>query len=256
MFDKRCRADVERGLEPVGSSLERVGVSANQLTAAGLVISAVAAAVVAQGWLIAGAVLLAFSAVPDLLDGAVAKASGTASPRGAFFDSVADRVSDTLVLGGVAWYLASSHSAHAAVLALAVVGASNLVSYERARAESLGFTARGGLMERAERMIAVGIGLILRVVLVPVLWLMLGLTVFTAVQRFVMVWRQGPSGPLSGKQGTPRRDPGETLLARWRARRPATGFRPGGERAVGLWRAGRTGDARSRVARDRSRTRP
>jgi CDP-diacylglycerol--glycerol-3-phosphate 3-phosphatidyltransferase len=147
----------------------------------------------------------------------------------------------------VAWYLASTASSHDAVLALAVVGASNLVSYERARAESLGFTARGGLMERAERMIAVGVGLVFSAVLVPVLWVMLGLTLFTAVQRFVMVWRQG----------TPRRDPAETLLARWRARRPATGFRPGGERAAGLRRAGRTaGDARSRAGRNRSRNRP
>jgi CDP-diacylglycerol--glycerol-3-phosphate 3-phosphatidyltransferase len=247
MFDKRCRADVERGLKPVGSSLERAGISANQLTAVGLVLSAATGLAVANGWLIAGAILLAVSAVPDLLDGAVAKASGTASPRGAFFDSVADRVSDTLVLGGVAWYLASTASSHDAVLALAVVGASNLVSYERARAESLGFTARGGLMERAERMIAVGVGLVFSAVLVPVLWVMLGLTLFTAVQRFVMVWRQG----------TPRRDPAETLLARWRARRPATGFRPGGERAAGLRRAGRTaGDARSRAGRNRSRIRP
>ncbi|MFN2607827.1 MAG: CDP-alcohol phosphatidyltransferase family protein [Acidimicrobiales bacterium] len=246
MFDKRCRADVERSLKPVGSSLERVGVSANQLTVVGLLVSAATALAIARGWLIVGAVLLTLSAVPDLLDGAVAKASGTASPRGAFFDSVVDRVSDTLVLGGVAWYLASHHHSHAAVLALAVVGASNLVSYERARAESLGFTARGGLMERAERMIAVGAGLVFSVVMVPVLWLMLVLTLFTAAQRFVMVWRQG----------TPARKPEETLLARWRARRPATGFRPGGERAPGSWRTGRTGDARSRAARNRSRTRP
>jgi len=108
MFDKRCRADVERGLQPVGSSLGRVGISANQLTVVGLVISAASALAVARGLLIVGAILLTLSAVPDLLDGAVAKASGTASPRGAFFDSVADRVSDTLVLGGVAWYLASA----------------------------------------------------------------------------------------------------------------------------------------------------
>src|SRR5438874_293853 len=81
------------------------------------------------------------------------------SPRGAFFDSVSDRVSDTMVLGGVAWYLASTHGAHAALLPFAVLGASNLVSYERARAEALGFTARGGLMERAERMLLLGAGL-------------------------------------------------------------------------------------------------
>ena len=238
MFDKRCRAGVERGLRPVGSGLERVGITANQLTVLGLVLSAAAALAIANGWLIAGAALLALSAVPDVLDGAVAKASGTASPRGAFFDSVVDRVSDTLVLGGVAWYLASVDGGHAAILPLAVLGASNLVSYERARAESLGFSARGGLMERAERMIAVGIGLILSAVLVPVLWLMLALTLVTAVHRFVMVWRQG----------TPR-DPTETLLARWRARRPESGYRPGASSGTGRWRSSRRPDRRSPAGR-------
>ncbi|HEV3401815.1 MAG TPA: CDP-alcohol phosphatidyltransferase family protein [Acidimicrobiales bacterium] len=238
MFDKRCRAGVERGLRPVGSGLEKVGITANQLTVLGLVLSAASALAIANGWLVAGAALLAVSAVPDVLDGAVAKASGTASPRGAFFDSVVDRVSDTLVLGGVAWYLASVDGGHAAILPLAVVGASNLVSYERARAESLGFSARGGLMERAERMIAVGVGLLLSAVLVPVLWLMLVLTLVTAVHRFVMVWRQG----------TPR-DPTETLLARWRARRPESGYRPGANSGTGRWRSSRRPDRRSPAGR-------
>src|SRR5688572_13317501 len=116
---------------------------------------AVAAAVaIGNGALRGGLLLLVASAVPDLLDGAVAKASNTASSRGAFFDSVADRVTDALLLGGVAWYLASQDGAHAAVLPFAVLGASSLISYERAKAESLGFDARGGLMERAERIIA------------------------------------------------------------------------------------------------------
>jgi CDP-diacylglycerol---glycerol-3-phosphate 3-phosphatidyltransferase len=120
----------------------------------------------------------------------VAKASGTASPRGAFFDSVVDRASDMVVLGGFAWYLASVDGGHAAMLPLAVMGASSLVSYERARAESLGFTARGGLMERAERMLALGAALIFSALMVPILWLMLALTLFTAGHRFLMVWRQ------------------------------------------------------------------
>ncbi len=190
MFDKRCRAGVERGLRPVGTGLKRAGVSADQLTFVGLLISVAAALAVADGRLGLGAFLLAASAVPDLLDGAVAKASGTASPRGAFFDSVVDRASDMVVLGGFAWYLTSVDGGHAAMLPLAVMGASSLVSYERARAESLGFTARGGLMERAERMLALGACLVFSALMVPILWLMLGLTLFTAGHRFVMVWRQ------------------------------------------------------------------
>ena len=64
-----------------------------------------------------------------------------------------------------------------------------LVSYERAKAEALGLSARGGVMERAERMVLLGVGLAFDI-LVPVLWIMLALTALTAVHRFVMVWRQ------------------------------------------------------------------
>ena len=253
MFDKRCRAGVERSLRPVGTGLKRAGISADQLTVLGLVLSAACAVAIGNGWLFVGWCLLAASAVPDVLDGAVAKASGTSSPRGAFFDSVVDRVSDTLVLGGLAWYLASTHSPHAALLPLAILGASNLVSYERARAESLGFTARGGLMERAERMIAIGLGLLFSAVLIPLLWLMLGLTILTAVQRCVMVWRQASAT-------VPGRPSAERLAARWSARRPSVGFGDGsrlrGQRSdSGSWRARRTSQARPATWR-RARTRP
>jgi len=236
VFDKRCRTDVERGLRPVGSSLGKVGITANQLTAVGIVISLFAALAVAQGHPLLGALLLGLSAVPDVLDGAVAKASGTSSPRGAFFDSVSDRVSDTMVLGGVAWYLASTHGAHAALLPFAVLGASNLVSYERARAEALGFTARGGLMERAERMLLLGAGLAFSALLVPALWLMLVLTLVTAGHRFVMVWRQASA---------PRRRPvSDRLKGRWRGWRPGEGFQPRSRR-----------ETRTRWS-ERERTRP
>ena len=255
MFDKRCRTGVERSLRPVGTGLKKAGISADQLTVLGLLLSAACAVAIGNGWLFVGWCLLAASAVPDVLDGAVAKASGTSSPRGAFFDSVVDRVSDTLVLGGLAWYLASTHSPHTAILPLAIVGASNLVSYERARAESLGFSARGGLMERAERMIAIGLGLLFSVVMIPLLWLMLGLTILTAVQRFVMVWRQA-SATVPGRTG----GGGDRLAARWSARRPSVGF---GENTrlryqrgeSGRWRARRASQSRPATWR-RARTRP
>lgn len=257
MFDKRCRAGVERSLRPVGSGLKRAGITADQLTVLGLLLSAACAVAIGKGWLFAGWCLLAASAVPDVLDGAVAKASGTSSPRGAFFDSVVDRVSDSLVLGGVAWYLASTASPHTAILPLAVVATSNLISYERARAESLGFTARGGLMERAERMIAIGLGLLFSVILIPMLWLMLGLTLVTAVQRFAMVWRQASAT-------VPGRPAGERLTGRWSARRPSVGFGFTGERSrlraqrkdSGSWRARRTASQSRPATWRRARTRP
>jgi CDP-diacylglycerol--glycerol-3-phosphate 3-phosphatidyltransferase len=202
VFDGRFRSAVEEGVAPVGTSLGSRRLKADHLTLLGLVLSAACAVCIATGHLLVGLVLLVLAAVPDLLDGAVAKATGTASVRGAFFDSVSDRVVDSMVLGGVAWYLASTKHGEWAVLPMAVLAVSNLISYERAKAESLGLQAKGGLMERAERIIVLCIGLLVPAVLVPVLWVMLALTSVTAVQRFVKVWRQapGPGAPPSLEQ--------------------------------------------------------
>lgn len=190
MFDGRFRTSVEKGLKPVGQKLRRAGIKADHLTAFGVLMSGAAAFAIANGALRGGLLLLALTAIPDVLDGAVAKASGTASPRGAFFDSTMDRVADALLLGGVAWYLDTTEPGRISILPMAVLGASLLISYERAKAESLGFDARGGLMERAERLVLLGLALLFDSLLIPALWLMLALTVVTAVQRFVKVWTQ------------------------------------------------------------------
>ena len=208
MFDGRWRSSFEAGLKPVGANLRRTGITADHLTATGVVLAGAASIAIANGALRAGLLLLVLCALPDLLDGAVAKASGTAGPRGAFFDSVSDRVTDALLLGGVAWHLSTTHPGRIAVLPLAVLAASMLISYERAKAESLGFDARGGLMERAERIIMLGVGLLFDSILIPVLWVMLLATVVTAVQRFVKVWRQASTA-------RPARP------TRWQARRAA-----------------------------------
>ena len=91
---------------------------------------------------ITGLVLVILAALPDLFDGALAKASNTSSQRGAFFDSVIDRVTDALLFGGVAWYFASEESPHMSLLPFAVLGVSSVISYQRAKAESLGLDAK------------------------------------------------------------------------------------------------------------------
>lgn len=165
-----------------------MGVSADALTVFGLLAAIGTAVLIATGELTLAVAGVLASGLPDLLDGSVARHSGTAGARGAFLDSVCDRIADALLLGGVAWHL-SDEGAQAPVLVLAVLASSMLVSYERAKADALGFSARGGMMERFERLVLLGIGLAFDV-LVPVLWVMLALTVITAVHRFVMVWRQ------------------------------------------------------------------
>ena len=191
MFDGQFRTQAEKQLRPIGKNLRKTGIKADHLTVLGVLMAGATALAIANGALRLGLLLLVLCAVPDVLDGAVAKASGTASPRGAFFDSVCDRVSDAFLLGGMAWYLSSSPGAgRIAVLPLAVLGASLIISYERAKAEALGYDARGGLMERAERLIAIGLALLFQPAMIAILWIMLVLSVATAGQRFVKVWRQ------------------------------------------------------------------
>jgi len=193
MLDGRLRTTVQRGLEPIGRGLHRARVNPDALTLLGLVFSVVTAFLIAHGRLGWAVVGIACTGVPDILDGTVARHSGRSSPRGAFFDSVCDRVSDAVLLGGAAWYLADE-SSYLPILALAAVGLSMLISYERAKAEALGYSAKGGLMERAERLVLLAVGLAFDV-LVPVLWLMVVLSAITAVHRFVMVWRQAAAPP-------------------------------------------------------------
>jgi CDP-diacylglycerol--glycerol-3-phosphate 3-phosphatidyltransferase len=193
MLDRRWRQSVERGLRPVGNGLRSLGVPADALTVFGLLCSIATALLIGSGHLVWGVVGIIVSGVADLLDGAIARGSGQASPRGAFFDSVSDRVSDALLFGGVAWYLAD-RSPYYPVLAFAVGACSMMISYERARAESLGLDARGGLMERAERFVFLAVALAFDI-LIPMLWVMLVLTALTATQRFVRVYRQAGRPP-------------------------------------------------------------
>ena len=193
MFDGNFRKGVDKVLDPIGGFLSRIGVTANALTATGIVIAGIGSVFIGQGRLFLGFIFLILTGLPDALDGAVAKASGTSSVRGAFLDSVSDRVTDILLFCGIAWYLASNESGRIMMLPVAVMGAAMLISYQRAKAESLGFDAKGGIMERAERFIVLALGLLISDILIPVLWVMLILTLITAIQRFIKVWKQATS---------------------------------------------------------------
>ncbi len=226
MLDRRWRKGVEQGLGPIGDRLRRLGITADALTVFGLVCSVATAVLIASGHFVWAVVGLCVAGVSDLLDGSIARGSGQASPRGAFFDSVTDRASDALLFGGVAWHLAS-RSSYLPILAFAVAACSMLISYERARAESLGLDARGGLMERAERFVLLGIALAFPI-LVPMLWLMLALTAFTAVQRFVRVYRLAarPPQPVPPAARPRRVERPETPLRSWWTARRVEGQRP------------------------------
>jgi CDP-diacylglycerol---glycerol-3-phosphate 3-phosphatidyltransferase len=255
MFDGRWRDAVDRSTGPVGSALHRRGITADVLTATGLISATATAATVASGHLHIAIALLILTGLHDLLDGPVAKAAGTASVRGAFFDSVTDRVADALLMGGVSWYLIGRHEGHLALLPLAVLGVTALVSYERAKAESLGLSAKGGLMERAERMILLGVAFLDSAFVIPVLWVMLVLISVTAIARFVKVWNEasGKDKDMAIRRRVVAWREGR-VDSRWRSWREGSAVPRGvaNQRAgepVGRWRARRQEALSSRSGR-------
>ena len=220
MLDGDWRDVVNRGRDPIGTSLRRTGITADMLTVSGIAIAAAAAVVIGNGYLKVGFLLLILTGIPDALDGAVAKAAGKDGPRGAYLDSVSDRLSDALLFAGAGWYLAGTDTPRMALLPFGIYIAASLVSYQRAKAEALGFKARGGLMERAERFIVLGFGLLFSPLFVATLWVMFVLTVFTAVARFTKVWRQASGlAPLQTtvKSARRRRNPRTASDRRLRA---------------------------------------
>lgn len=174
--------------DPLGRAVAKLGVTPNMVSVFGFLGNGVAAWLITRDELLwAGVVFLVFSLL-DMVDGALARATGQATPYGAVLDAILDRASEALVLVGCAWYFGDRGEwVQAAMTYLALFG-SIAVSYMRARAEVVGMTMRDGLFRRQERVALLSIGLLfngLTVVMAP-------LAVFaniTALQRFVMLAR-------------------------------------------------------------------
>jgi CDP-diacylglycerol--glycerol-3-phosphate 3-phosphatidyltransferase len=205
MFDGKFRAPIDKAVRPIGSILRKTGMSPDHLTVLGVLISVGAAFAIGAGKLYLGFALVILAAIPDLLDGALAKASNQVSQRGAFFDSVIDRLTDAIIFAGVAYYYVDGDDPRLAMVPFGILGVSLIISYERAKAESLGLEAKGGLMERAERIILLLLGLLIHPILLPILWIMLGLCAVTAVQRFIKVWKQAAVTPRTAAKMEVRR---------------------------------------------------
>lgn len=184
-------------LESVARFFQRLGVSPNQLSLAGLLLQAAVAVVISLGYLPLGGLLLIFSSIFDAFDGTLARLTGRSSRFGAFFDATLDRYAEALVLFGLLIYYTGLLETNTQVLLIyaAIVG-SLLVSYTRAKAESLGIQCTEGILTRAERVALLVIGLLLAGwqpiaalpdVLTIVLWLLAILSNVTAVQRIVAV---------------------------------------------------------------------
>lgn len=188
MLTNLLRVQVERVALPLGRALGNVGVTANAMTVAGLLIVAVGCLQIARGRLLAGGLILAAGTLFDTMDGSVARAMGNESQAEAFLDSTLDRVADGMIFSALAWHLAG-RSQVGFGLALAAGILAFLTSYIKARAEAARLTCNVGLAERWLRVVLVEAGLLFGVLL-PALGTLAVLSAITVVQRFVHVFRQ------------------------------------------------------------------
>jgi CDP-diacylglycerol--glycerol-3-phosphate 3-phosphatidyltransferase len=181
----------ERVTDPLVSPLAAIGITPNMISVAGFAGNVAAAVLAASGFFpLAGLVMLISSAL-DLLDGALARKTGTVTRFGAVFDSVLDRLSEAAVLGGLTYHFTQTGDTTEIALCYAAIVGSIMVSYVRARAEGLGLTLREGLFTRAERVILLAAALIIgHGVVIWALWILAVLSHATAVQRVFTVWQK------------------------------------------------------------------
>jgi CDP-diacylglycerol--glycerol-3-phosphate 3-phosphatidyltransferase len=212
-FKERMRRAAHAVLDPLVSALARLGVRPDHLTVAGLGLSFVASIAFFEGGFRLAALLLVIAGICDILDGQLARRSGVVSRFGAFLDSTLDRLSDGIVLAGIAGY----YMAHLldlvidprqavaeitrgleprtwAVVSLTAIAAlilSYMVSYTRARAEGLGLDCKVGWFERPERMVLLIVAALLGVgpAMPAALLILAVLSLVTAIQRVTHVWK-------------------------------------------------------------------
>ncbi|MGE0555408.1 MAG: CDP-alcohol phosphatidyltransferase family protein [Gemmatimonadales bacterium] len=188
-----------RATDPLVGWLLARGVRPNAITTVGVLIVVASAVAYGAGWVRTGGALLLLSGGVDTLDGQVARRGGLVSKFGAFYDSTLDRVGDGATFIGIAVFFLTAPGIEyrllAAVACMVAVLSSLLVSYARARAEGLGLDCKVGIVQRAERLIGIGVPSLFvgagpdGVVLQVIVGLLAILSSITVVQRFVYVYR-------------------------------------------------------------------
>ncbi|HKV88377.1 MAG TPA: CDP-alcohol phosphatidyltransferase family protein [Candidatus Dormibacteraeota bacterium] len=194
------------------SAISRFPITPNQVTVVGFALTVLAAALIAFAQLRWAGVVLVFAGTCDILDGALARSTRASYSYGAFLDSTLDRYSEGVIYLGLAAYFVGITGPLQRWLVLATLAAlagSFLVSYVRARAQSLGFTCQTGLFQRPERVVVTVIGLIFGtafggIVLYAVVFLLAVVTNLTALQRIREVWLQGRAQRLEREREAQR----------------------------------------------------
>jgi len=198
MFSLLPHSVPRRITDPIVFLLAKAHITPNALTLAGVLGSAGAAVLLARGQFLAGGIVVLAAGALDVLDGALARATGQVTRFGAVFDSVMDRVSEAAVLFGLLYYYAGRDAREESLLVFAALAGSMLVSYIRARGEILGLPIREGLFTRAERVIVIGVGSIIDQVRIA-LWILAVFANLTALQRFYLVWRKTRQAASKGE---------------------------------------------------------
>ncbi len=189
-FTDRLRLIFKGILDPIGAFLNRTGLTPNAITLLGLAGTTIGAYIIAQGKMTWGGIVLFISVLVDAFDGTMARLRGEPSDFGGFVDSVSDRYAELITFGGLLYYFLSKEDYPGVMVSFAAAAGSVLVSYVKARAEGLGFTAKVGILTRVERYI----------VLIPLLVfnqpflavaVIAALGNVTALQRILHVREQG-----------------------------------------------------------------
>jgi CDP-diacylglycerol--glycerol-3-phosphate 3-phosphatidyltransferase len=188
-FTDRLRIFFRGVLEGLGGFLNRLGIPPNVITISGLLGNVVAGVLIGFGHLFWGGLVAMLVGPLDALDGTMARLRGGDSQYGAFIDSVVDRYSEIALFAGLLVHFNDVGSWQDALLVFFAAVGSIMVSYVRARAESLDYSAKIGLLTRAERYIVLIPGIILNYPRIS-LWILAILTNFTALQRFLYVRKQ------------------------------------------------------------------
>ena len=195
MLQVSLRAPVTRLITPLCRGLLKVGLSANSVTVLGTAGTVAASfTLLASGHLFAATIVITLLVLTDLLDGTMARLSESGgSDWGALLDSTMDRISDASILGALIYYLIQKNDRLTTVAIMALV-ASGLVSYIKARAESLDIECNGGFAERTERLVLLlvstaGAGLGIHYILAIGIWILALAAIFTTGERLLIVYK-------------------------------------------------------------------
>ena len=195
LFPERLQKIFFSLLTPVVKVLNKAEIHPNSLTVAGFVITCAAAVALFRDNLRTGGLLILLGGLCDSMDGNLARCAGKISRFGAMFDSVIDRYSELIMFLGITVYFIPKKDYFSLGATFLALCGSIMVSYTRARAESLGFEPKSGIMQRAERIVFMGFGALFHPLLFKLsLWLIAVLANITALQRLRDAARQDDTG--------------------------------------------------------------